>query len=171
MPWLVALSQIQCPNCLQVPNVEHFLSTYNMQCPMAAKRLIHSGIPATLEHGQARWESPAERLHSWACLDTHCFGAAGCPCCHPIRGCTFACSLYFVCHASVSWAASWSVTAGSAGVIRQAHAEALPSTWMLVCRSSQAANAARSIADTVQCFITAMDSLKLGMSAVDEVDT
>ena len=42
---------------------------------------------------------------------------------------------------------------------------------MLVCRSSQAANAARSIADTVQCFITAMDSLKLGMSAVDEVDT
>ena len=42
---------------------------------------------------------------------------------------------------------------------------------IVACRSSHAANAARSIADTVQCFITAMDSLKLGMSAVDEVDT
>ena len=60
----------------------------------------------------------------------------------------------------------------SRGHIRQvhAHAERFSFTWMLVCRSSQAANAARSIADTVQCFITAMDSLKLGMSAVDEVD-
>ena len=58
------------------------------------------------------------------------------------------------------------------GVIRQVHAQAERLTFLgiLVCRSSQAANAARSIADTVQCFITAMDSLKLGMSAVDEVE-
>lgn len=26
------------------------MATYNMQCPMAAKRLIHSGMPATIEH-------------------------------------------------------------------------------------------------------------------------
>lgn len=39
---------------LQVPNIEHFLATYNMQCPMAAKRLIQSGMPATMEHAQPR---------------------------------------------------------------------------------------------------------------------
>ncbi|GIL79920.1 hypothetical protein Vretimale_12538 [Volvox reticuliferus] len=33
-----------------VPNVEKFMSDYNMQCPMAATRLLHSGIPATVEH-------------------------------------------------------------------------------------------------------------------------
>ncbi|EFJ46026.1 hypothetical protein VOLCADRAFT_63009 [Volvox carteri f. nagariensis] len=33
-----------------VPNVESFMSDYNMQCPMAATRLLHSGIPATVEH-------------------------------------------------------------------------------------------------------------------------
>lgn len=33
-----------------VPDVEAFMATYNMQCPMAAKRLIHSGMPATIEH-------------------------------------------------------------------------------------------------------------------------
>ncbi len=26
------------------------MSTYNMQCPLAANRLIHSGLPATIEH-------------------------------------------------------------------------------------------------------------------------
>jgi hypothetical protein len=35
---------------LQVPDVEKFMSEYNMQCPMAATRLIHSGLPATIEH-------------------------------------------------------------------------------------------------------------------------
>lgn len=35
---------------LQVPNVEKFMSDYNMQCPMAATRLLHSGMPATVEH-------------------------------------------------------------------------------------------------------------------------
>ncbi|KAG2501592.1 hypothetical protein HYH03_000097 [Edaphochlamys debaryana] len=33
-----------------VPNVEKFMSDYNMQCPMAATRLLHSGLPATVEH-------------------------------------------------------------------------------------------------------------------------
>ena len=30
------------------------MGTYSMQCPMAARRLIHSGMPATLEHGRPR---------------------------------------------------------------------------------------------------------------------
>ncbi|GLC40584.1 hypothetical protein PLESTM_001090000 [Pleodorina starrii] len=34
----------------QVPNVEKFMSDFNMQCPMAATRLLHSGVPATVEH-------------------------------------------------------------------------------------------------------------------------
>lgn len=33
-----------------VPDVERFMSDYNMQCPMAATRLLHSGLPATVEH-------------------------------------------------------------------------------------------------------------------------
>ena len=38
----------------QVPDVEKFMAEYNMQCPMAAKRLIYSGMPATVEHGKPR---------------------------------------------------------------------------------------------------------------------
>lgn len=72
-----------------VPDVQQFLSHYNMQCPMAAKRLIHSGMPATLEHGKPRY--------------------------------------------------------------------------------SQNANSGVSIANTVQAFITTMDSLKLNMAAVDQI--
>ncbi len=34
----------------QVPDVEKFMTEYNMQCPMAATRLLHSGLPATIEH-------------------------------------------------------------------------------------------------------------------------
>jgi ESCRT-I complex subunit VPS28 len=30
------------------------MADYNMQCPMAAKRLIYSGLPATVEHGKPR---------------------------------------------------------------------------------------------------------------------
>lgn len=37
-----------------VPNVEHFMSTYRMECPAAMQRLLHSGIPATIEHGKPR---------------------------------------------------------------------------------------------------------------------
>ncbi|KAG1671620.1 hypothetical protein FOA52_006851 [Chlamydomonas sp. UWO 241] len=33
-----------------VPDVEAFMREYNMQCPMASTRLIHSGLPATVEH-------------------------------------------------------------------------------------------------------------------------
>jgi ESCRT-I complex subunit VPS28 len=65
------------------------MADYNMQCPMAAKRLIYSGLPATVEHGKPR--------------------PAG------------------------------------------------------------ASNAAVAVAEVVQHFITAMDSLKLNMVAVDQV--
>ncbi|EFN54809.1 hypothetical protein CHLNCDRAFT_134799 [Chlorella variabilis] len=73
-----------------VPDVEQFMATYNMQCPMAAKRLIHSGMPATIEHNV-----------------------------RPARDST--------------------------------------------------ASTAIAVAETVQHFITAMDSLKLNMVAVDQI--
>ena len=75
---------------LQVPDVQAFMAQYNMQCPMAAKRLIYSGLPATVEHGAPR-------------------ASVGAP------------------------------------------------------------NAAVAVAETVQHFITAMDSLKLNMVAVDQI--
>jgi hypothetical protein len=34
-----------------VPDVRAFMQHYNMDCPAAANRLIVSGIPATIEHG------------------------------------------------------------------------------------------------------------------------
>lgn len=70
-------------------DVQEFLAHYNMQCPMAMKRLTQSGMPATLEHGKPR--------------------------------------------------------------------------------TSQAAHSAVSIAESVQAFITTMDSLKLNMAAVDQI--
>ncbi|KAK9828516.1 hypothetical protein WJX72_000513 [[Myrmecia] bisecta] len=72
-----------------VPDVQQFMANYNMQCPMAAKRLIQSGMPATIEHGKPR--------------------------------------------------------------------------------TQETSNSAVSIAETVQHFITAMDSIKLGMTAVDQL--
>jgi len=38
------------PAHLQVPDVEQFMSEYHMQCPLAASRLLHVGMPATVEH-------------------------------------------------------------------------------------------------------------------------
>ena len=78
------------PRPVQVPDAEQFMATYNMQCPMAAKRLIHSGMPATIEHSV-----------------------------RPQTGAT--------------------------------------------------ASTAVAVAETVQHFITAMDSLKLNMAAVDQI--
>ena len=56
-----AFSPCTCTACMlrdtaapQVPDVEKFMAEYNMQCPMAAKRLIYSGMPATVEHGKPR---------------------------------------------------------------------------------------------------------------------
>lgn len=72
-----------------VPDVEKFIQTYNLDCPLATRRLIHVGMPATLE-----------------------LGRAGVP---------------------------------------------------------ESRNSAVSVAETVQYFITAMDSLKLNMVAVDQV--
>ena len=37
-----------------VPDVEHFMATYSMDCSSAAARLLRSGLPATIEHGKAR---------------------------------------------------------------------------------------------------------------------
>lgn len=37
-----------------VPDVEHFMATYNLDCASAAARLLRSGVPATIEHGKAR---------------------------------------------------------------------------------------------------------------------
>lgn len=37
-----------------VPDVEHFMATYRMDCNSAAARLLRSGLPATIEHGKAR---------------------------------------------------------------------------------------------------------------------
>jgi ESCRT-I complex subunit VPS28 len=84
------LSSTSPPFLAQVPDVEQFMATYNMQCPMAAKRLIHSGMPATIEHNI-----------------------------RPARDST--------------------------------------------------ASTAIAVAETVQHFITAMDSLKLNMVAVDQI--
>ena len=47
-----------------MPDVEKFMAEYNMQCPMAAKRLIYSGMPATVEHGKPRCEGMHEEWHS-----------------------------------------------------------------------------------------------------------
>mmetsp|Transcript_1357 Transcript_1357/g.2164 ORF Transcript_1357/g.2164 Transcript_1357/m.2164 type:complete len:217 (+) Transcript_1357:103-753(+) len=35
---------------VQVPDVEQFMSEYNMICPLASGRLLHSGVPATVAH-------------------------------------------------------------------------------------------------------------------------
>ena len=37
-----------------VPDVEHFMATYKMECSSAAVRLLRSGLPATIEHGKPR---------------------------------------------------------------------------------------------------------------------
>jgi ESCRT-I complex subunit VPS28 len=37
-----------------VPDVEHFMATYRMDCASAAQRLLRSGLPATIEHRPAR---------------------------------------------------------------------------------------------------------------------
>jgi ESCRT-I complex subunit VPS28 len=34
-----------------VPDVAAFMAAHGVQCPMAVKRLIYSGLPATVEHG------------------------------------------------------------------------------------------------------------------------
>lgn len=72
-----------------VPSIEGFMQQYHMQCPMAATRLLHSGLPATIEHRK-----------------------------RPVEG---------------------------------------------------SVGGARAVAETVQHFITTMDSLKLNLVAVDQV--
>ena len=54
----------------QVPDVQAFMAEYNMQCPMAAKRLIYSGLPATVEHGKPKCATRAGR--SAACGALQC---------------------------------------------------------------------------------------------------
>jgi ESCRT-I complex subunit VPS28 len=43
-----------------VPDVERFMSENNMSCPMATARLIHSGLPATIEHKATQRTSDPE---------------------------------------------------------------------------------------------------------------
>ncbi|KAF5828560.1 subunit of the ESCRT-I complex [Dunaliella salina] len=42
-----------------VPDVEQFMNEHNMQCPLAASRLIHVGMPATIEHTSKQRSSAA----------------------------------------------------------------------------------------------------------------
>lgn len=104
---------------MQVPDVEKFMADYNMQCPMAAKRLIYSGMPATVEHGKPR--------------------CPPLPSCHADFWC---CAFLFRCRVGA--------------------------LFLCACCSVQS-NSAVAVAETVQHFITAMDSLKLNMVAVDQV--
>uniref|UniRef100_A0A7S0WSL7 Vacuolar protein sorting-associated protein 28 homolog n=1 Tax=Pyramimonas obovata TaxID=1411642 RepID=A0A7S0WSL7_9CHLO len=43
----------------QVPSVMDFMKMYHMECPAAVNRLLVSGIPATIEHGNAGRSSTA----------------------------------------------------------------------------------------------------------------
>lgn len=49
---MMAISSAERGFQVQVPDVHQFMTQYNMQCPMATKRLIYSGMPATVEHGK-----------------------------------------------------------------------------------------------------------------------
>jgi ESCRT-I complex subunit VPS28 len=42
-----------CQNLLgdSVVNVQHFMSEYKLNCPLAVNRLLRVGVPATVEHG------------------------------------------------------------------------------------------------------------------------
>ena len=100
------------------------MAEYNMQCPMAAKRLIYSGLPATVEHGK--------------------------PKCAP---------------ASTVWAVQCQTARQYKAVARGNSTEA----GCALGGSTYQANSAVAVAQTVSDFITVMDSLKLGMKAVDEV--
>lgn len=44
------------------------MSEYNMQCPLAATRLLHSGMPATIEH-----KSKQRRAYRCLVLGVGCF--------------------------------------------------------------------------------------------------
>lgn len=35
-----------------VPSIQSFMASYHLQCPMGARRLSQSGMPATVEHGK-----------------------------------------------------------------------------------------------------------------------
>ena len=37
----------------QVPSVIDFMKLYNLECPAAVNRLLVSGIPTTIEHGNS----------------------------------------------------------------------------------------------------------------------
>ena len=100
------------------------MAEYNMQCPMAAKRLIYSGLPATVEHGKPK------------------------------------------CAQAFTVQAFQGQTAGSFKAV--ARGNSTEASCGLGCSTYQA-NSAVAVAQTVSDFITVMDSLKLGMKAVDEV--
>ena len=90
--------------------MQQFMAQYNMQCPMAAKRLIYSGLPATVEHGNASRHVKDSAASVFLTAVSH--------------------------------------TAGP-------------------CRGNES-NSAVAVAETVQHFITSMDSLKLNLVAIDQ---
>eukprot|EP01024_Parvocaulis_polyphysoides_P034445 TRINITY_DN30481_c0_g1_i7.p1 TRINITY_DN30481_c0_g1~~TRINITY_DN30481_c0_g1_i7.p1 ORF type:complete len:234 (-),score=25.80 TRINITY_DN30481_c0_g1_i7:478-1107(-) len=47
----------------QVPDVEQFVNQYNMQCPMAITRLVHVGMPATIEYGKPAPAQSGNAVH------------------------------------------------------------------------------------------------------------
>lgn len=70
LPAVLALSPppgTLTPPSPQVPDVEQFMLTYNMQCPMAVRRM-KSGMPATLEHGGA--QPDATKSSAYAVAET-----------------------------------------------------------------------------------------------------
>lgn len=61
-----------------VPDVEHFIATYQMDCASAAARLLRSGLPATIEHGKPRRGARRAAFgHRCARSDCLCRGGTG----------------------------------------------------------------------------------------------
>lgn len=95
-----------------VTDVQQFMNAHGARCPMAVKRLIYSGLPATVEHGKTGG-SESSRHGGGGVSGGGSFGAAS------------------------------SASGSSASAV--------------------------AVAESVQHFITSMDSLKLNMIAVDQV--
>ena len=45
------------------PDIGAFMTRMGMQCPAAANRLLHVGVPATVEHGDTAKKSGGQQLH------------------------------------------------------------------------------------------------------------
>ena len=52
-----------------VPSIQSFMAAYHLQCPMGARRLAQSGMPATVEHGGKPGGSASEGNYTAAVAD------------------------------------------------------------------------------------------------------